>query len=149
MIIHLGIPNWHYAFTKAGLDPQTLQWFRFFIPERLAIDIENRKYLEQMNRKKQNQGGQNKNQQYKFPHDKIKIEGLKRRKRRMRLRGKNGNEEVIEKFAAHSSKTAKYGKTSVKKREASELRASVANDNQSFGGGVTVQSTSGETNPEK
>jgi len=43
MIMHLGIPNWQYAFTKAGLDPQTLQWFRFLIPERLAIDIENRR----------------------------------------------------------------------------------------------------------
>lgn len=46
MIMHLGIPNWQYAFTKAGLDPQTLHWFRFLIPERLAIDIENRRTQE-------------------------------------------------------------------------------------------------------
>jgi len=54
MIIHLGIPNWQYAFTKAGLDPHTMQWFRFLIPDRLAIDIENRKNLEYMNRKRGN-----------------------------------------------------------------------------------------------
>jgi hypothetical protein len=24
MIMHLGLPNWHYAFTEVGLDPQTL-----------------------------------------------------------------------------------------------------------------------------
>lgn len=52
MVMHLGIPNWQYAFTNCGLDQQTLQWFRFFIPERLAIDIENRKFLEMMAKKK-------------------------------------------------------------------------------------------------
>jgi len=46
MIMHLGLPNWHYAFTQVGLDPQTLQWFRFLSPERLAIDIENRRNIE-------------------------------------------------------------------------------------------------------
>ena len=121
MIMHLGIPNWQYAFTKAGLDPQSLQWFRFLIPERLAIDIENRRYLEQMSRRKS--PAQDKKGQYKFANDKIKIEGLKRKKRRMKLRAKGGNEEVIEKFSAQSSKTAKYGKSIVKKREASELRS--------------------------
>lgn len=54
MVMHLGIPNWQYAFTKAGLDPATMQWFRFLIPDRLAIDIENRKNLEFMNRKRGN-----------------------------------------------------------------------------------------------
>lgn len=43
MIMHLGLPHWQYAFTQVGLDPQTLQWFRFLSPERLAIDMENRK----------------------------------------------------------------------------------------------------------
>jgi tubulin polyglutamylase complex subunit 2 len=52
MVMHLGIPNWQYAFTQCGLDQQTLQWFRFFIPERLSIDIENRKFLEMMAKKK-------------------------------------------------------------------------------------------------
>ena len=59
MIMHLGIPGWQYAFTKVGLEPQTLQWFRFLIPERLAIDIENRKNQEFMNKKKN--GGQQAN----------------------------------------------------------------------------------------
>jgi hypothetical protein len=40
------------------------------------------------------------NSQYKFANDKIKIEGLKRRRRRMKLKAKNGNEAVIEKFVA-------------------------------------------------
>ena len=52
MIMHLGIPNWQYAFTKVGLDPQTMQWFRFLTPERLAIDIEYRRNEEYLNRKK-------------------------------------------------------------------------------------------------
>ena len=52
--MHLGIPNWHYAFTQVGLDPQTLQWFRFLSPERLAIDIENRRNQEALARKKNN-----------------------------------------------------------------------------------------------
>ena len=43
MIMHLGLPRWQYAFTQVGLDPQTLQWFRFLSPERLDIDMENRK----------------------------------------------------------------------------------------------------------
>lgn len=123
--MHLGIPNWQYAFTKAGLDSQTLQWFRFFIPERLAIDIENRKFLEMMAKKKQ--GHIKPNSQYKFANDKIKIEGLKRKRRRMRLKAKQGNEAIIEKFSAQSCKTAKYAKTIVKKREPSELKPTSAN----------------------
>uniref|UniRef100_A0A7S3IG02 Uncharacterized protein n=1 Tax=Strombidium inclinatum TaxID=197538 RepID=A0A7S3IG02_9SPIT len=153
MIMHLGIPNWQYAFTKAGLDPQTLQWFRFLIPERLAIDIENRRYMEQMS-KRRNPGVSNdrKSQQYKFANDKIKLEGLKRKKRRMKLKAKGGNEEVIEKFAAQSSKTAKYGKSIVKKREPSELKnktdgaSTTAGTN---GGGVTVASNQGDPSTDK
>lgn len=127
MIMHLGIPNWQYAFTKAGLDPQTLQWFRFLIPERLAIDIENRKNLEYMNRKR---GGNNKqNASNKFPNDKIKIEGLKRKRRRMKLKAKGNNEAIIEKFCAQSSKTAKYAKSVIRKREPSEARPAGATSN--------------------
>jgi hypothetical protein len=51
MIMHLGLPNWQYAFTQVGLDAQTLQWFRFLSPERLAIDIENRRQSEAIARK--------------------------------------------------------------------------------------------------
>ena len=43
MVMHLGLPNWQYAFTQVGLDPQTLQWLRFLSPERLAIDMESRR----------------------------------------------------------------------------------------------------------
>jgi tubulin polyglutamylase complex subunit 2 len=51
MIMHLGLPHWQYAFTQVGLDAQTLQWFRFLSPERLAIDIENRRQQEAIARK--------------------------------------------------------------------------------------------------
>ena len=40
----------------------------------------------------------------------------------MKLKAKNGNEAVIEKFNAQSSKTAKYAKSVVKKRDNSELK---------------------------
>ena len=64
-----------------------------------------------------------------FINDKIKVEGLKRKKRRIRLKAKASNEMPIEKFIAQSSKSAKYAKTVVKKRDASasaveRLRAS-------------------------
>lgn len=104
MIMHLGIPNWHYAFTQVGLDPQTLQWFRFLSPERLAIDIENRRSQEEFARKKNSRAmtaampgsGQGRS----YINEKIKVEGLKRKKRRMRLKAKNQNENAIEKFVA-------------------------------------------------
>ena len=54
-----------------------------------------------------------------FINDKIKVEGLKRKKRRIRLKAKAANEAPIEKFIAQSSKSAKYAKTTVKKRDAS------------------------------
>ena len=54
-----------------------------------------------------------------FLTEKIKVEGLKRKKRRIRLKAKVNNEPVIEKFVAHSSKSAKYAKTTVKKRDLS------------------------------
>ena len=122
--MHLGLPNWHYAFTQVGLDPQTLQWFRFLSPERLAIDIENRRSLEEQSRKKNTRamtaavpGSGPMSRTY--INEKIKVEGLKRKKRRMRLKAKNQNENAIERFVAQSSKSAKYAKTTVKKRDAS------------------------------
>ena len=99
MIMHLGLPNWHYSFTQVGLDPQTLQWFRFLSPERLQIDIENRRSIEELAKKKnfQAQGaggpGQSGNLGNGFINDKIKIEGLKRKKRRMRLKAKHGSND--------------------------------------------------------
>ena len=43
MVMHLGLPNWQYAFTEVGLDTTSQQWFRFLSPERLAIDLKSRK----------------------------------------------------------------------------------------------------------
>ena len=40
------------------------------------------------------------NSQMKFANDKIKIEGLKRKRRRMKLKARNNNEAIIEKFNA-------------------------------------------------
>ena len=37
--LHLGLPNWQYAFTDHGLEPAAKQWFRFLGPERLAVDL--------------------------------------------------------------------------------------------------------------
>lgn len=58
-------------------------------------------------------------------NEKIKVEGLKRKKRRMRLKAK-GTSDAIEKFIAQSSKSAKYAKTTVKKRDMSEAGKSSA-----------------------
>ena len=96
MIMHLGLPNWHYAFTEVGLDPQTLQWFRFLSPERLAIDMEHRKSFETKKKVSQDIN----TAQNKLLNDKIKVEGIKRKKRRMRLKSKGMNDAVIEKFTA-------------------------------------------------
>jgi len=58
----------------------------------------------------------------KLANDKIKVEGIKRKKRRMKLKAKGNNDAIIEKFSAQSSKSAKYAKTTVKKREGSEAK---------------------------
>lgn len=67
-------------------------------PERLAIDIENRKNAEAASKKYRHEdlnAAQN-----KLLNDKIKVEGVKRKKRRMRLKSKGNNDAVIEKFTA-------------------------------------------------
>ncbi len=108
MIMHLGIPHWQYAFTNVGLDPLSWQWFRFLSPERLAIDIENRKNQEILARKK------NKNEADKG----IKgIDGLRSKKRKMKLKAKGTSESIIEKFSATSSKSAKFARATNKKKE--------------------------------
>lgn len=95
-------------------------------PERLAIDIENRKNQENLAKKKNNKGaigsgvgkiGANAGE---GQTGKIKVDGLRRKKRRMKLKAKGGNgDQIIEKFSAQSSKSAKYAKTTVKKRDGS------------------------------
>ena len=52
MIMHLGMPNWQYAYTTVGLGPTSQQWFRFMSPERLAIDVDGGKRREPMLRAK-------------------------------------------------------------------------------------------------
>eukprot|EP00350_Pseudokeronopsis_sp_OXSARD2_P002142 CAMPEP_0170557310 /NCGR_PEP_ID=MMETSP0211-20121228/23619_1 /TAXON_ID=311385 /ORGANISM="Pseudokeronopsis sp., Strain OXSARD2" /LENGTH=65 /DNA_ID=CAMNT_0010868209 /DNA_START=641 /DNA_END=835 /DNA_ORIENTATION=+ len=54
-------------------------------------------------------------------NDKIKVEGYRRKKRRMKLKAKGNNSDaIIEKFTAQSSKSAKFAKTTIKKREVTE-----------------------------
>jgi tubulin polyglutamylase complex subunit 2 len=70
MVMHLGLPNWHYAFTEVGLDTTSQQWFRFLSPERLAIDMKSRK----------KQVKKAKRQKKETKKNKALIHGLKRRK---------------------------------------------------------------------
>ncbi len=51
-------------------------------------------------------------------NDKLKVEGYRRKKRRMKLKSKGNNSDaIIEKFTAQSSKSAKFAKTSIKKKD--------------------------------
>lgn len=111
MIMHVGLPHWQYAFTQVGLDPQTLQWFRFLCPERLAIDMENRRNQE-LHAKRKHRG--DKGVKSGYTGDKIKIESLRRKKRRMKLKNKGTSDNIIEKFSATSSKSAKFARAKVK-----------------------------------
>ena len=99
MIVHLGIPHWQYVFTNTGLDQQTLQWFRFLSPERLAIDIENRRNQEALAKRKYSQSSGTSSTN-RLLQDKIKLEGIKRKKRRMRMKAKGSSEAIIERFCA-------------------------------------------------
>mmetsp|Transcript_13432 Transcript_13432/g.40732 ORF Transcript_13432/g.40732 Transcript_13432/m.40732 type:complete len:104 (+) Transcript_13432:814-1125(+) len=42
MVLHLGLPRWHYAYTSVGLDGIASSWIRFFAPERLALNKDQR-----------------------------------------------------------------------------------------------------------
>jgi len=77
-----------------------------------------------------------------YINEKIKVEGLKRKKRRIRLKAKNQNEAAIEKFVAQSSKSAKYAKTTVRKRDAS---ASADPVRKIDGANATVGANMGQT----
>ena len=74
-----------------------------------------------MAKKKHNKGGNHKLTGGTGP-EKIKVEGLRRKKRRMKLKAKGDNDAIIEKFSAQSSKSAKYAKTTIKKREGAEVK---------------------------
>ena len=77
-----------------------------------------------------------------YINEKIKVEGLKRKKRRIRLKAKNQNEAAIEKFVAQSSKSAKYAKTTVRKRDTS---ASADPVRKLEGANATVGANLGQT----
>lgn len=38
MLVHIGLPEWQYAFTDIGLSPEAQTWFHMFAPMRLAIN---------------------------------------------------------------------------------------------------------------
>lgn len=80
--------------------------------------------------------------QFKVGNEKIKVEGLKRKRRRMKLKAKGNNEAIIEKFCAQSSKTATYAKTVVKKKDANDMGKKDSNAFESrVGGDVTNTET--------
>jgi len=43
--LHLGVPQWHYAFTDVGLAPAAQHWLALFCPERFALAVEHRSAL--------------------------------------------------------------------------------------------------------
>ena len=40
MLVHLGVPNWQFAYTIHGLPPLSKYWLSVLSPERLKIDLE-------------------------------------------------------------------------------------------------------------
>jgi hypothetical protein len=66
----------------------------------------------------------------------------------MKLKAKPGMEAVIEKFSAQSSKTAKYAKTVVKKRDTSELKTKEAPSADTTSVSNSNPTATATTNPE-
>ncbi len=100
MIMHLGLPHWQYVFTNVGMDPQSLQWFRYMLPDRLTIDLENR------TKKLSEDEGARK----KAAKDETNVKGIKRKKRRMKSKTKGATSHNFEKFSTHSNKTVKFAR---------------------------------------
>lgn len=61
--------------------------------------------------------------------EKLKLEGTKRKKRRIKLKAKNNNESIIEKFSLQSCKSAKYAKTILTNAPKNPANATSANNN--------------------
>ncbi|XP_071794943.1 tubulin polyglutamylase complex subunit 2-like [Asterias amurensis] len=40
MLMHLGLPQWQYAYTDIGLTPQAKQWFNIYSPLRIGLECE-------------------------------------------------------------------------------------------------------------
>ena len=49
-----------------------------------------------------------------YQTDKYKMESMRRKKRRMKLKNKGTSDSIIEKFSATSSKNAKFARTKIK-----------------------------------
>ena len=76
-LVHLGIPNWQYAFSNVGLPPSTQQWMRLLCPERLALDL--KAGPSHVGTVEQKQGGQsklrmNKSKVLKMDFEKIEMQ---------------------------------------------------------------------------
>lgn len=124
MLVHLGLPHWQYAFTKVGLPPQTVNHMRFFAPDRLQLD----KALlrTRLNIKNEHDSDCKFNKfndeascfcHYRLLQDKLKIPGIRRKQRRIKLKAKSAKHEaIITRFNAHSCQAAKYAKVKTKKR---------------------------------
>ena len=52
MTAHLGLPRWHYKLMDVGMDRPTTQWFNFFRPELLAMDLDKGKLRRQERRRR-------------------------------------------------------------------------------------------------
>ena len=77
------------------MDPQSLQWFRYMLPARLMIDLENR------NKKLLPEDEGDKKKSLKDQ----KVKGLKRKKRRLKSKTKGRRTSYnFEKFSTHSNK---------------------------------------------
>lgn len=85
-------------FTNVGMDQQSLQWFRYMLPDRLTIDLENR------NRKLLMEDNDGKKKPLK---EEGVNKGIKRKKRRMKSKTKNGTSHNFEKFSTHTNKAVK------------------------------------------
>lgn len=80
----------------------------------MAIDIENRRNQELIAKKKLKSEGKA-SKHISSNSEKIKVESLRRKKRRMKLKAKGTGENIIEKFNASSSKSAKFARSKSKK----------------------------------
>ena len=91
-----------YLFTSVGLDQQSLQWFRYILPDRLAIDLESR--LHKIN------DPSKKTQKRK---DKL---GTVKKKRRSKTKEKGSQSINFVKFSTNSYKPIKSTKKKSKSK---------------------------------
>jgi hypothetical protein len=92
--MHLGLPNWHLAFTDFGLDPVAKQWFRFLSPERLAIDLKSNGTISSQPLKRRSK----KKKKRKVKKDSTDGDVGKKKKSRNQLNMKKVN-EILQQYA--------------------------------------------------